>query len=56
MLFRGCSIPNALNLVKLGVEIHNCALLLDKGILYLDGAPVLGYLISFLKHNEFIVK
>ena len=29
MLIRGCSIPNAPNLGKLGVKIHNCALLLD---------------------------
>ena len=29
MLFRVCSILNALNLRKWGVKIHNCALLLD---------------------------
>ena len=29
MPFQGCSILNALNLKKWGVQIHNCALLLD---------------------------
>ena len=29
MSFRGCNIPNALNLEKLGVKIHNYVLLLE---------------------------
>ena len=34
MPFRGCSVLNALNLEKGGVQVHNCALLLDLPALF----------------------